>query len=110
MAVSETYRTFVLEQLESVVPDVHARRMFGGVGIYSGEHFFALISQDALYFKVDDLTRPSYEEAGCLPFRPYGEMQSMNYFSVPADVLEDGDRLAEWAGEALSAARRSKQR
>jgi TfoX/Sxy family transcriptional regulator of competence genes len=63
MAVSESYRDFVLEQLGRVA-SVTAKRMFGGVGIYSQGLFFALIAEDRLYFKVDDSTRPDFERLG----------------------------------------------
>src|SRR5437868_7009537 len=43
MAVSDSFRVFVLEQLEQTTRDIRAKRMFGGVGIYAGEDFFALI-------------------------------------------------------------------
>jgi DNA transformation protein len=111
MAVSPNYRSFVLEQLARVLPTVQARAMFGGVGIYSGAAFFALIDNDTLYFKVDDETRAAYERRGMPPFRPFGDTgQSLAYHEVPADVLEDEEALAEWATQALSVARRAKTR
>ncbi|WP_434481097.1 TfoX/Sxy family protein [Gemmatimonas sp.] len=51
MTVSATYRAFVLEQLSRALPDVRARSMFGGVGIYCGPVFFALIGNDVLLFQ-----------------------------------------------------------
>jgi hypothetical protein len=53
MAVSQSYRDFVLEQLGRVSP-VTGKSMFGGVGLYADGLFFALIAEDRLYFKVDD--------------------------------------------------------
>ena len=54
MAVSSGYQTFVLDQLGRVLPTVRARRMFGGVGLYAGELFFALIdSQRARGYRVE---------------------------------------------------------
>jgi TfoX/Sxy family transcriptional regulator of competence genes len=44
VTVSGGFRSFVLEQLGRVVRDVRGRSMFGGVGIYSGDLFFALIA------------------------------------------------------------------
>lgn len=35
--------------------------MFGGVGLYAGELFFALIDDDILYLKADDTTRAAFE-------------------------------------------------
>jgi DNA transformation protein len=79
--------------------------MFGGVGIYSGEHFFALIASDELFFKVDDSTRASYEAAGSEPFRPVQDRPvSMSYWRVPVEVLEDPAELALWARAAIRVA------
>jgi DNA transformation protein len=85
--------------------------MFGGVGIYAAELFFALLDDDTLYFKVDDATRPQFESRGMAPFRPYGEEgEVMGYYEVPADVLEDPEALGVWVEEALAVARRAKGR
>jgi len=95
MAVSESYREFVLEQLGRVTP-VTGKSMFGGVGIYAQGLFFALIAEDRLYFKVNDATRPDFERLGMEPFRPFGEDSAMGYYEVPADVVEDSVQLAAW--------------
>jgi DNA transformation protein len=83
--------------------------MFGGVGIYAAELFFALLDDDTLYFKVDDATRPQFVDRGMAPFRPYGEDgEVMQYYEVPADVLEDQEDLGAWVEEAIAVARRAK--
>src|SRR5262245_59499379 len=79
MGVSDSYRDFVLDQLGRVNP-VRAKRMFGGVGIYSRGLFFALIAEGRLYFKVDDATRPDFERLDMEPFRPFGEDSAMGYY------------------------------
>ena len=85
--------------------------MFGGVGLYSGDLFFALMDDDTLYFKVDDITRPGFEERGMGPFRPGGEDgEVMQYYEVPADVLEDAEALAPWVADAVGVARRARSR
>lgn len=111
MSVSPSFRTFALEQLGRVAHDIRAKNMFGGVGIYSGDLFFALIDDDVLYFKVDDETRPSYEARGLTPFRPYGEGgEVMQYYCVPADFLEDVDALRPWTTQAIAVAERSRKK
>jgi DNA transformation protein len=111
MTVSVNYRAFVLEQLARVLPDVRGRNMFGGVGIYSGDLFFALIGNDTLYFKVDDETRPDFEAIGMGPFRPFGDGgETMQYYEVSAEVLEDHGELAAWSGKAVAVARRARGR
>ncbi len=108
MAVTDSYRTFVLEQLGRVTP-VTAKSMFGGVGLYAEGLCFALIAEDRLYFKVDDTTRPDFERLGMEPFRPFGEDSAMGYYEVPADVVEDTAQLAAWMRRAIEVAAKAKR-
>jgi DNA transformation protein len=79
--------------------------MFGGVGIYAGELFFALIADDTLYLKVNDSNRPDFERLGMSPFRPYGEGgEVMQYYQVPAELLEDPEALRPWSEKAIAVA------
>lgn len=111
MSVSPTFRVFVLEQLQRSVTGLRAKSMFGGVGIYSGELFFALIADDTLYFKVDDTTRPDFLARGMEPFRPYGEGgEVMQYYQVAEELLEDAEQLKVWAEGAIGAAQRARRR
>lgn len=108
MAVTESFRQFVIEQLEQAARDIRSRRMFSGVGLYCGEYFFALIADDQLYFKVDDETRPRYDAEGMEPFRPYGaDGAVISYYQVPIGVLEAPDELRVWAREAVAVAQRA---
>src|SRR5215467_11160929 len=108
MAVSQSYREFVLEQLGRVTP-VTGKSMFGGVGICAHELFFALIAEDRLYFKVDGATRPDFERRGMEPFRPFGEDSAMGYYEVPADVVEDVAQLESWVLRAIDVATKAKR-
>ncbi len=111
MPVSPTYRTFVLDQLTRVATSVHSRVMFGGIGIYSGELFFALIANDTLYFKVSDTNRPDFEARGMGPFLPFGEGgEAMQYYQVPEDLLEDPEALRPWAQKAIAVAGSKRKR
>jgi DNA transformation protein len=111
MAVSQSFRTFILEQLGRTVTGIRARNMFGGVGIYGAEFFFALLDDDTLYFKVDESNRPDFEARGMGPFQPYGQDgETMGYYRVPDDLLEDPEVLGQWAEKAIAAARRAKAR
>lgn len=109
MAVTAGFRAFVLEQLQVAGP-VTARAMFGGVGLYCEGCFFALIADDVLYLKVDDVTRPEFERAGSGPFRPFGgDTHVMQYYELPPEVLEDRTALREWARAAIGVARRKRR-
>jgi DNA transformation protein len=105
MAVSAEFRAFVEDQIGRVAP-VRWRHMFGGIGIYSGERFFAILDDDVLYFKVDDETRSRYEKRRMRPFNPMGTPMN-GYWQVPGDVLEDAEELGIWVREALAVAGRS---
>ncbi len=119
MAVTEEYLQFVLEQLQGL-GNVISRRMFGGVGVYQDDRFFAIIMDDSLYFKVNDANRSDYVARGMGRFRPYPNKPhlSMTYYELPADVLEDTDECVAWARRSLAsaaasvkpAARRGKKR
>ena len=106
MAVNPTFHSFALEQLSRVAPEVRSKSMFGGVGIYSGDLFFALIADDELYLKVGDVNRPDFEALGIGPFRPFGpEGEAMQYYPLPGDVLEDVERLRGWVEKSIGVAR-----
>jgi DNA transformation protein len=110
LRVSSGFRAYVIDQLASI-PDVTARSMFGGVGLYSGDLFFGIIARDVLYLKVDDATRARYEHAVMAPVTPYAHRPgTMQYYEVPAGVLESAAELERWAGEAVAAARRAFER
>lgn len=109
MSVSESYRTFVLEQLERSTSRIRHRSMFGGVGLYSGERFFALIDDDVLFFKVDDATRPAFMERGMRAWSPFEDGRaSQGWYQLPAEILEEPDDLRIWVEQAVLVAARKK--
>jgi DNA transformation protein and related proteins len=106
LRVTPEFRDFVLDQLAGV-RELRAKRMFGGLGLYSGERFFGIVAADELFFKVDDGNRGAYEAAGSDAFRPLADQSravSMSYWRVPIEVLEDSGELATWALAAIRAA------
>lgn len=110
MSVSPSYRSFVLEQLARTTTGIRARGMFGGVGIYAGDVFFALLDDDTLYLKVDDMTRGRFEARGMSPVRPSGEQgEVMQYYEMPEELLEDPETLRPWVEAAIGAARRARR-
>ena len=100
---------FVMDQL-SRLRDVRYKHMFGGVGLYSGEHFFAVIGEGRLYLKVDDETVGEFEERGMKAFAPTPDMVLKSYYEVPIDVLEDDAELCRWAERAVAAQIRTQQK
>ena len=105
----ESFKEFVLEQLEGL-SGVRCRAMFGGYGVYYGEHFFGIIADDALYFKTDATTCEPYLECGMKPFRPSEKQTLKNYYEVPPDVLEEDKELVAWARQAVAVQKKTSKK
>lgn len=97
----------LLDLLEPLGP-VSARPMFGGYGIYLDQMMFALVADDTLYLKADDVSRARFVDAGLEPFRyaRKGKTLRMSYYAAPEDALEDAELLRDWARLAVDAAMR----
>ena len=103
----DSFSQFVLDQLDEL-GEIASRRMFGGVGLYAGETFFAIIYDGRLYFKTDAASRADYEARGMGPFRPNPRQTLKSYYEVPAEVLEDRGELTHWAERARESASSSR--
>lgn len=109
MPVSDDYLAYARDLLRDFEP-ITTRRMFGGVGIYSGERFFAMLADDQLYLKADDVNRAAFEREGLAPFtyaRKDGRSATMSYYPPPAAALDDPEALRPWVEGALAAAGRA---
>ena len=97
-----TFKEFVLDQLRSL-PKLRAKAMFGGHGLYSGAHFFGILSEGGIYFKVDETIRTAYAERGMKPFTytKAKKVMTMNYYEVPPDILEGAELAVTWANQSI---------
>jgi len=105
----EGYKDFILELLEAL-GGVSARKMFGGYGLFREGRMFALIADEELYLKVDEINRPDYDAAGLPPFTyvKNGKPMQMSYYQAPPEALDDPSIMVAWASAACAAARRAK--
>lgn len=89
---------------------VAARRMFGGYGLYCDGVFFALIADDVLYLKADNVNRPELERTGSVPFvyEAKGRRATLAYWRAPDEAMESRAAMAPWARSALAAALRAR--
>ncbi len=94
------YRPLRYEQIMRAAEsyDVRARRMFGGMGVYTGEKMFAFLIGDDIGLKLcpEDL-----EEAmtlpGAGPLKPDPTMEPMReYVKMPRDVLDNYEIFMIW--------------
>ncbi len=105
MAVQPQYLAYILEQLKGV-RELRSRRMFSGVGLYSGELFYGLIHDDTLFFKTDGSNSAEYIARGMPRFMPFPDRPEavMAYYQVPADIIEDNEALEAWARKSVAVA------
>ena len=110
MTVSADYIAYLTE-LFAPLGRIASRRMFGGAGIYCDDLFFAIVIDDVLYLKVDELNRAQFEAEGMEPFRyeAKGKLTQMNYYRAPDEALDSPALMHPWARSALAAALRARK-
>ena len=110
-SVTRQFQEFILDLLAPLAPV--PRRMFSGVGVFSGGVMFGLLVREAFYLRVDERTRGKFEEAGTGPFtyNRAGRAVSLTaYYEVPEGLLDQPEELLLWARDAIGAARAVKRR
>ncbi|MFN3729377.1 MAG: TfoX/Sxy family protein [Fimbriimonadaceae bacterium] len=106
MPISETYLRTTVELLSNVRP-VTAKKMFGGAGLYCEEVFFAVIDDDRLYLKVDQVNLPDFEAFDAEPWiMDLRNPKPAPYRELPAEILHDPQQLGAWIDAAVAVARR----
>ncbi|MGQ0677985.1 MAG: TfoX/Sxy family protein [Rhodospirillales bacterium] len=105
MTASPAFCAHLVDLMSGLGP-ISVRRMFGGAGLYHLGAMFALVFDDTLYLKVDDLNRPDFEEAGmgAFTYDAGGGPISMSYYQAPPEAMEDGELMRAWALKAVAAA------
>lgn len=104
MNETDSFNEFILDQL-GTLPDLEARRMFGGCGLYAGGVFFGITFRGRCYLKTDNGSRPEFIARGMEPFQPNKKQTLAAYYEVPADVIESRSEFIRWARQALSVAK-----
>ena len=109
MAASNGFLDLLREFL-APLGTITIKRMFGGASVYADGILFALVDDDVLYLKADAATKGKFEAEGLGPFTYEGKTGpvAMSYWRAPERLYDDADEMAEWAREAVLAARRAK--
>lgn len=109
-----TERDFINYLLELLAPldGVRAKRMFGGYGLFRAGLMFGLVSDDTLYFKVDDQCVARFTERALEPFTymKAGKPMQMSYYRAPEETLDNSEEMCEWARLAYETALRAAMR
>ena len=108
MVASATFAEFLREQL-APLGRITVRRMFGKTGVFCDGVMFGMVTENTLYFRVDDQNRVTFREAEAFPPLNYAKKGStidLSFWRVPERLFDEPDELVTWARLALAAARR----
>ena len=108
MVASDGYAEFLREQL-APLGRVTMRRMFGKTGVFCDGVMLGMVTENTLYFRVDDDNRVTFKEAESFPPLNYakgGSTIDLSFWRVPERLFDEPDELVTWARAALAAARR----
>ena len=108
MVASDSFAEFLCEQL-APLGRVTMRRMFGTTGVFCDGLMFGVVTNDTLYFRVDDHNRAVFKEAQSVPplnYKKKGRAIDLSFWRAPERLLDEPDELVMWARAALEAARR----
>lgn len=83
--------------------------MFGGHGIYKNEVMFAIVVNDALYIKADNISRELFEERSLSRFSYIKNSKAcfMSYYQAPDEAIDSLELLNYWADIGYQAAMRA---
>ena len=108
MVASDSFAEFLREQLASL-GHVTMRRMFGKTGVFCDGLMFAMVTDDTLYFRVDEHNRADFKEAASFPplnYQKKGSSIDLSFWRAPERLFDEPDEFVTWARTALAAARR----
>jgi len=108
MVASDGFAEFLREQLAPLGP-ISLRRMFGKTGVFCDGLMFGMVTDNTLYFRVDDDNRAVFKEAEAHPPLNYskkGATIDLSFWRVPDRLFDEPDELIAWASAALAAAGR----
>lgn len=96
------------QDLFSQIPDLNSRRMFGGLGLYSGKTIFALMRSDGavLIKATGGAFAAKLADLGCQKWtyvRKDGAAAAMPYWRLPETALDEPAQAAALARQALGA-------
>jgi DNA transformation protein len=108
VVASTSFAEFLREQL-APLRHVTLRRMFGKTGVFCDGVMFGMVTDNTLYFRVDDHNRAAFQEAASFPplsYKKQGSMIDLAFWRAPERLFDEPDALVAWARLALAAARR----
>jgi DNA transformation protein and related proteins len=108
MVASDSFAEFLREQL-APLGRITMRRMFGKTGVFCDDVMLGVVTENTLYFRVDDHNRVTFKEAEAFPplnYQKKGAAIDLSFWRVPERLFDEPDELVSWAQAALAAAHR----
>lgn len=108
MVASRGFASYLTEQL-APLGRITVRRMFGKSGVFCNGLMLGIVTEDALYFRVDAQNEAIFEEARATPplnYQKGGKTIDLAFWRVPDRLLDEPEEFVTWARAALAAARR----
>jgi len=108
MVASDDFAEFLRDQL-APLGRITMRRMFGKTGVFCDGVMLGMVTENTLYFRVDEQNRETFKEARSSPplnYRKKGTLIDLSFWRVPERLIDEPDELVVWARAALAAARR----
>ena len=108
MVASDGFAEFLRDQFASL-GRITMRRMFGKTGVFCDGAMFGMVTENTLYFRVDDQNRVTFKEAESFPplnYEKKGCTIDLSFWRAPERLFDEPDELVTWARAALAAARR----
>ena len=108
MVASDSFAEFLTEQL-APLGRVTTRLMFGKTGVFCDGLMLGMVTDNTLYFRVDEHNRAAFQEAASSPplnYRKKGSTIDLSFWRAPERLFDEPDELVTWARIALDAARR----
>jgi len=108
MAHRPEFIEYLLELLHDMGA-IEARPMFGGYGLFYDGLMFALIADEVLYLKTDEINRIDFEnrDLRAFSYERKGKEILLSYNEAPGEVLDEPDEMCIWARNSIDAAKRS---
>lgn len=80
----------------NVIEGVTSKKMFGGHGIFHNDKMFGIVDSKGQYFlKADDTNKAIFEAHNT------EKHSKMPYFSIPDEVMNNQEKLVEWAKKSI---------
>src|SRR3982074_3102815 len=102
VVASDGFAEFLRDQL-APLGRITMRRMFGKTGVFCDGFMLGMVTDNTLYFRVDDENRTTFHEAKSFPplnYEKKGGTIDLSFWRAPERLFDEPDELVTWARKA----------